>query len=234
MLIFKLTKVVRKYRQLKNEGLAGFVALRRALELAVPSFAAKWVVLELRLYYTLLKTLTSRRVLYKEGVYANKLENYRFFFKVFIFLCILEIAAVTILLPDKWMTWKIIHFIIGVWAIAFLAADYTAMKVYANEFSQSGIRLQMGLRCCQDIKWKVIAGVNKVSKSGSTFSLGPEMPEDEPGTLYITAGENCNVAIEFKEPQIIQGMIKDFTNVSRIYLSLEEPDNFVNEMNQTR
>lgn len=232
ILIFKLTKVIRQYRLLKNSGLDGFVSLRRALEVAIPSFAAKWVVLELRLYYTLIKSFLSKKDMNREGIYLNKLDNYRLLFNVIIALCILEIALVALFLPSKWITWKIVHFVIGVWAIAFLAGDYNAMRVNANELIQGGIRLQMGLRCCQDFKWEEIMSGNKVSKSGSNSSFGPEMPEDEPGTLYITAGENCNVAIDFKEPQIIQGMIKDFRNVSRVYLSLEKPEDFVNELDK--
>lgn len=232
MLILRITRVVRKYRQLKNEGLDSFVSLQSALVLAVPATAAKWVVLELRLYHTLLKSLTSRTDLSKEGFFSNRLENYSFFFKIIIGLCIVEIGVVYLVLPDSWSTWKIVHFVIGVWAIIFLTADYNGMKVYVNELSQSGIRLQMGLRCCRDIAWEEIAGVNKVSKTGSTFSFGPEAPGDEPGTLYLSAGETCNVAIDFRQPQIIPGMIKDFTKISRVYLSLDQPDDFFEEVNK--
>lgn len=231
VLIFKITKVVKCYKNMRKQGNDAIFSLRKALEIALPPLAAKWVVVELQLYYILLKSLRKKGVETKEGLFFNILDNYRFFFKVFIVLCVLEIIAVTALLPSKWMTWKIVHFIIGVWAIAWLAADYNAMKLYSNEIFPNRIRLQMGLRCCQDIAWKQISEVAKVSKSGSTFSFGPEIPEDEPGVLYLTAGETCNVNIVLKEPQDFQGMIKDFTNVKKVYLALIEPESFIKQMN---
>jgi hypothetical protein len=229
VLIFKITKVVQRYKQLRKEENGAIFSLRKALEIALPPLAAKWVVIELQLYYILFKSLGNKGEK-KEGAYLNILENYRFFFKVFIVLCVLEIVAVTALISNKWMTWKIVHFIIGIWVIAWLAADYNAMKLYSNEIDFNKLRLQMGLRCCQDITWEQIIEVNKVSKSGSTFSFGPEMPEDEPGVLYLIAGETCNVEIELKEPQDFQGMIKDFKAVKKVYLALSEPDIFIEQV----
>lgn len=230
VLVFKIAKVVQRYKQLREQGNVAIFSLRKALEIALPPLAAKWVVIEMQLYYILFKSFRNKGEVPKKDVFSNRLDNYQFFLKAFIFLCLLEIAAVTILLPNKWIIWKIVHFIIGMWAIVWLAADYNSMKLYSSEILSDRVRLQMGLRCIQDINWGEIQHVSKVSKIVSGFSFGPEIPKDEAGVLYMTAGETCNVNIELREPMIFQGMIRDFKNVNKVYLSLNDPDLFIEKM----
>jgi len=84
------------------------------------------------------------------------------------------------------------------------------MKLYCTEIKPHGVKFQMGLRCYQEVLWGKIQYVKKVSKSAPTFSFGPEIPKQEPGILYMTAGENCNIEVALEEPQKFGGMIKNF------------------------
>ena len=221
--ILKITKVVGKYRSTRSMGYSGFESLQQALEDAIPKLAAKLLTTELILYYTLYLSLKGQSRQPALDRYPSKLSNYGFFIKAIVVVCLIELAALSFVLPDYW---KVIHLILGVWAIMWLIADYNAMKFYTHEFRNDGIKMQMGLRCSGFAPFELISSIQQTGKAVPDFSLGPIVPKSEPDNLYFSTGENCNVLIELKEPLIFQGLVKDFTGIQRVWLSIEDPDTF--------
>ncbi|MDD2400747.1 MAG: hypothetical protein PHD60_00770 [Clostridia bacterium] len=222
----KLKKIVKCYRITKAIGYSGFESLQIALEEAVPKLVAKLATAEFKLYYTIYLSLKGKANRLNKDKYTSKLNNYSFFLKAIIPLCIVEIVAVNFVIPDNWWYCKMIHLILGVWAILWLIADFNAMKYYTHEFRSNGCMLQMGIRCSKFIPLDLISSVHQIRKVVPEFSLAPVVSKKEPQNLYLSAGENCNVKIKLKEALTFQGLVKDYSDIKQVWLSLEEPEKF--------
>ncbi len=225
--LMNLSKIIRRYQVLKKEGQHTMDAWQQALELIFPPRLARLALIEPRLYYALYLSFKRKRKRNDTLHFATRLENYEFLVKVIIVLCAIEVLGVSIMLPSRWMVWKLIHLILGLWAILWLWADFQAMLIYSHHITAAGIRFRMGLRCCQEIRWEYIAACRATSKVSPSFSPGPYMPKDQPGHFYLAAGEKCNIEIELRYPQCFLGMFSDIKDVTHLYLSLESPNTFM-------
>ncbi len=220
-----ITRIIRRYRLLKKEGMETMDAWQEALEIIVPPRLARLAMIEPRIYHALYLSYRSKRQTDDSLEFQTKLNSYELLVKVFIGLCALEILLVSIMLPNRWMTWKILHLVLGLWAILWLWADYRAMRLYCHQVNDKSICFRIGLRYCQEIRWESIASITRAGKSSPGFA--PGMLKDQPGCLYLVAGEQCNIEIQLQQPESFQGMIKDIKDVKQLYLSLENPESFL-------
>lgn len=223
--LLNITRITRRYRNLKREGRGTLDAWQQALEIMLPPNLARLALIEPRLYQALYLSYTKKRDGGGNQEYATRLDSYVFLVKAIIVICFLEIAAVSILLPARWLVWKLIHLFLCLWAVLWLWADARAMGLYGHQINRGGIKFRVGLRCCQDIPWGNIARVSTSTKNSPGF--GPGTVKSQPGCLYLAAGQNCNIEVELKTPQPFQGMVNDIKDVSRLYLSLESPETFL-------
>ncbi|MEN6326573.1 MAG: hypothetical protein ABFD18_10280 [Syntrophomonas sp.] len=228
--LVNISKIVRRYRRLKSEGREGLDALQNALEMVVSPRIARMATLEPRLYHTLYLSLKGKTNANDEPSFGTCKDSYAFFVKVFIFLCLLEIVVVTVLLPQKWMIWKVLHLLLGLWAIMFLWADYRAMDMYNHGLSLTGMNLRLGLRCKSQISWDDIAKVRRISQAAPNGTMSPGMVKSHPGLFYLGLGGICNLEIVLKGPGRFQGMVNEIPGVTNIMLSLENPDDFTARM----
>lgn len=228
--LINISKIVRRYRRLKSEGWEVLDAWQNALEIIVSPWIARMLILEPRLYHTLYLSLKGKAVANGEPGFGTCRDSYAFFVKVFIFLCLLEIIVVTILLPHRWMVWKMLHLLLGLWAIMFLWADYRAMDIYNHSLSLTGMNLRLGLRCNWQICWDDIARVQRISLTAPNGTMSPGMVKSHPGLFYLGLGSICNVELILKGPRCFQGMINEIPGVARIMLSLEKPDDFIDQI----
>ncbi len=228
--LINISKIVRRYRKLKSVGRDGLDALQNALEIVVSPRIARMATLEPRLYRALYLSFKGKAGADGKTGFDTRKDSYAFFVKVFIFLCLLEIVVVTILLPQKWMIWKVLHLILGLWAIMFLWADYRAMDIYNHGLSLNGINLRLGLRCNAQIYWDDIAKVRRISQTAPNGTMSPGMVKSNPGLFYLGLGDLCNMEIVLKVPLCFQGMINDIPGVTCIMLSLENPDGFMTQI----
>lgn len=229
LVLFQLSKVVQSYRNLKSEGFNGLDAFQGALEVVFPPVAAKLAVMELRLYYSLYQSFKTGAPVKEGEVFNSRLDTYGFFIKAISFVAVLETLIIEIALPERWWKWKLLFLGLNIWAFVWLFADYRAMKKYSHLLKPQGVLFQMGQRCCGEIPWEQIQTVKKCSKGVPVFKMGPVIPKDEPGIFYLAAGENCNTVIDFKSEQTFRRSFRDFTGVTRVYLSLEQPDGFIRQ-----
>ncbi len=139
----------------------------------------------------------------------------------------LEVVVVTVLLPNYWMFWKVLHLVLGLWAVLWLWADYRSTGLYNHLVSSAGINFRLGLRFGQYIPWDKIMTVRPISLAPPGGTMAPRVPKDHPGVFYMGLGELCNIEITLKEPQTFQGMINEIKAVNRLLLSLEKPDQFL-------
>lgn len=223
-------KIIKRYRYFKGKGMVGLDALQKALEVAVPPVVARLALMEIRLYHSLYKSFKRARELPQDGIYLNKTENYNFFAKVFLLLIALEGLAVAFLVPHKWWKLRLVHTILSVYAFIFMFSDYRVNKLYANELSEEKLRLKMGLKCQGEISWANITSIGKCSKDIAEFALVPIKDKEEQGILYFSAGESCNLKVKLNTPCTFRGYFKDFKNINIIYLALEKPDQFIEEV----
>jgi|GEM_PF-2499298 len=225
LLIINISAMIKSYRTLKRSGYSTADACQKTLEVISSPRMARLATLEPRLYYALY--LSYRRGTAHKRAYGSRQDSYAFLVKVLIFLCLLEVIAVTILLPQRWLIWKLVHMILGLWAVIFLWSDYRAISLYGHRISLEGIKLRLGLRCSQDIAWEDIDTVRKISQTAPGGMMGPGAPKNQPGVFYVGLGDVSNLEISLREPQNIQAMVNEVPAISRLLLSLENPDAFI-------
>lgn len=222
--LLNITRIIRRYRVLKGEGREAMDAFQEALEIVLSPRLARLAMMEPRLYHALYLSYRKRRKTDDGIEFSTRLESYGFLVSVLIGLCIIEILLVFFMLPVR-VIWRVLHSIIGLWTILWLWADYRAMRLYPHQINAGGICFRIGLRCRQVIGWNVIASVSRTSKAAPGY--GPVMPKEQPGCLYLAAGEPCNIEVELNQPALFQGMFSEIRNVSRLYLSIETPEAFI-------
>lgn len=225
--LFNITRIIRRYRVLKQAGRDSLDALETALQVIASPRVARLAVTEFRLYYALYCSYRHRPSAHQ---FTTRTNSYGFLVKVIIFLCFLEILAVTWLLPNRWMTWKLVHLILGLWAILWLWSDYRAMGLYNNQISAEGMHFRLGLRYNQSICWNDILHIRRINQAPPGGALAPQMFKKHPGVFYLGAGEVCNIEVTLREARSFQGMINDFKGVTHLLLSLENPDGFIDRL----
>ncbi len=226
-----ITRIISRYRLLKKDGMETMDAWQEAMGIIFPPRLARLAMIEPRIYHALYLSYRSKQQTGDSLAFQTKLNNYGFLVKVIIGLCALEILLVSIMLPNRWMTWKILHLVLGLWAILWLWADFRAMGLYCHQVTDKGICFRIGLRYCQEIPWDSISSICRIGKSSPGFA--PGVLKDQPGCLYLAAGEQCNIEIQLQHSESFQGMIKDIKDVKQLYLSLENPESFLEAVSKT-
>lgn len=227
LLIINITTIVKNYRTLKKHGYRSLDAWQKALEVISSPRMARLATLEPQLYYALYLSYRKRPGAGNKPVFGSRQDSYAFLVKVLVLLCLMEVAAVTVLLPQRWLVWKLIHAILGLWAVMFIWSDYRAITLYGHRVSLEGIRLRLGVRCSQNLLWEDIDTVRKISQTAPGGMMGPGTPKSQPGVFYLGLGAASNLEITLREPQSIQAMVNDVPAISRLLLSLENPDAFM-------
>jgi hypothetical protein len=225
ILLFNLSRIIARYRTLKKAGEETFAAWQEALEEIFPARVARLILIEPQLYYALYLSLRKKQLPDKTACFATRLASYLFLAKAIIVICWLEILAVFLMLPDRWLVWKVVHLVLGVWAIMWIWADAQAMRLYPHQMTGKGVRFRVGLRYHQEIPWEYIRAVKRIEKPAPGIAPGPD--KKNPGSLFLSVGEKCNVEIELNPPQSFQGMLGNRLEVGRVYLSLEKPEDFM-------
>lgn len=225
LLTINIFSIVRNYRLLKQHGYPTVESWQKALEMISSPRLARLATLEPQLYYALYLSYRKRRI--KDRAFSTRQDSYVFLIKVLIFLCLLEVIAVTVLLPQSWLTFKLVHMILGLWAVLFIWSDYRAITLYGHRVDLEGIKLRLGLRCSQKLQWDDIAAVHMIKKPAPASMLGPGVVKDQPGVFYIGLGDASNLEISLREPRSIQTMVNEESAISRLLLSLEDPEAFL-------
>ncbi|MGE5391197.1 MAG: hypothetical protein ACM3PE_09070 [Deltaproteobacteria bacterium] len=225
LLIINIFSIFHNYRLLKKHGHPTVEAWQKALEAISSPRLARLVTLEPQLYYALYLSYRKRKI--KDSAFSSRQDSYVFLIKVLILLCLLEVIAVTVMLPQSWLTFKLVHMFLGLWAVLFIWSDYRAMTLYGHRVGLEGVRLRLGLRCSQQLGWDDIAAVRKITTPAPAGMMGPGVIKSQPGVFYMGLGENCNLEISLREPRNVRTMIQEAPAISRVLLSLEDPEAFL-------
>ncbi|MCL6472269.1 MAG: hypothetical protein K6T91_05590 [Firmicutes bacterium] len=228
--VLKISKVIKRYLELKSNGITGFDALEQSLARAIPGAVAKIAVMELRIYHTIFRSVFKRSS--ASDQFLTKHDSYKFFMIAIAFISALETGAIEIAVPDKYLTWKIILLVLTVWAWIYLTGLYLAVAQIGHRLRDDGIELQVGLAMKGFVPYNGVESVVEINKTSPAFKMGPYVSKDEPGVMYAMAGENSNVALYLNKEVTMNGIIKEFKPVSVIYLSLEEPKKFIQAVNE--
>jgi hypothetical protein len=227
LILINISKIFKSYKWFRQQGEEVIEALQKSLETVLSPRIARLATIEPRLYYALYQSYKKKPDNYDQACFSTRRNSYSFFVQVFIFLCLLEIVTVTLLLPNRWMVWKLLHLVLGLWAVLWLWADSRSIGLYNHLVTPSGINFRLGLRYGQFIRWDKIMTVRSVSLPPPGSTMAPRVPKDHPGVYYMGIGEVCNIEITLKEPQSFQGMINEIKAVNQLLLSLEKPDQFL-------
>jgi hypothetical protein len=127
------------------------------------------------------------------------------------------------LLVSQWSHWAAwLLTIADVWLLALIWSDCRASALQPVKLKEDSLRLRYGLRIQGDIPLASIAAVS----SSREFQLDPKEMKHAAGPIFGAP----NVKIELKERMKVEGLLFQSTQVDTIYLLLDEPEAFVQEL----
>ncbi|MGF7033845.1 hypothetical protein J2T17_004793 [Paenibacillus mucilaginosus] len=136
-------------------------------------------------------------------------------------ILLLETAALH-LIVQTWSTaaaWLLTA--ADLWLLTLIWADCRASVLQPVRLSAGGLRLRYGLRIQADLPWNRIASVEGVE-------WDVRRPEERRAAVLPLFG-TPNVRIRLRSPARVQGLLLLPCEVTAIYLSLDEPERFIQE-----
>ncbi|WP_256760573.1 hypothetical protein [Cohnella sp. WQ 127256] len=139
-------------------------------------------------------------------------------------IIIIEGIGVHLLLQQwsHWMAWILTA--ADVWLLALIWGDCRASALQPIRLVDGTLRLRYGLRIQTDIP---IASISSVT---SAHEYNPDRQEQRDAAMPLLGIPN--VKIELKEPIQVNGILFLPRNVTKIYLALDEPKAFVQELSR--
>ncbi|HZD61127.1 MAG TPA: hypothetical protein VE439_11845 [Anaerolineae bacterium] len=225
LILLRVRKVIGKYMELRADKVCGLDALEQSLTSVVPRLAAKVLVLELRIYNVIFKHIVKRN--FNPNQFITRHDTYKFFFIGILFVSALEAVIIEVAIPHTYLVLKIVFVILSIWAVVYITGLYLGVVHNGHTLDDEGVNMRVGFGLRGFIPYNRIASVAEENKEPPSFKMSPFVPRNEPGVMYATAGEKCNVVLALKEELSLDGFIRQTRPCSIIYLSLEQPKEFI-------
>lgn len=137
-----------------------------------------------------------------------------------------------LLIPANLLFLKILLLVLTVWGLLHLTGLYLGVAKFGHSFQNDGVNIQIGFGLKRFIPYDKIEVVAEKQKELESNNMNPFTSKQHPKEIYGTAGEKCNVMLTFKDVIVFDGIIKHFKPCCTLYLSLEEPSDFVSTFNK--
>ncbi|WP_413299564.1 hypothetical protein AA0X95_16175 [Bacillus sp. 1P10SD] len=187
---------------------------------------ATFVTRDLLMIYYLFAKSKKRNIEMKDAYSLHKNVGYGGMVFAFIFVLLLEGVGVSYFLHSwsKVAAW--IHLVLSLYMIGFLIGDFKAIIRNPVRLSQETIYFRFGLRMKVKILLSNIEGI----QSGR-INYENDKKRKDVWVATLLEFENPDIEIAFKEPIMIKDGIGREHITRKIYLSLDEKDEFMRNVN---
>ncbi|MDQ1146006.1 hypothetical protein QE429_002833 [Bacillus sp. SORGH_AS 510] len=224
--IWRLSRFVKAYKNTEKDILVEERIEKMVLSQVNNKVLATFVTRDLLMVYYLFSK-TKKRNLDSINVFTlHKKMGYGGMVFGFIFVLLLEGIGVSYFLHNWSRLAAWIHLVLSLYMIAFLIGDYKAIIRNPVLLYQDKIHLRFGLRMKLEI---FIRNIERIQSGKINYEIDKKRKDVWVATLLEFEGPNIEIAL--KEPVLIKDGIGRKHWTRKIYLSLDEDDVFMRQVN---
>ncbi|MGH2598562.1 MAG: hypothetical protein ACRDJ9_04155 [Dehalococcoidia bacterium] len=218
---FSLFRMVHHYRSGRAAGRDTWTAAEDSLAVLLPRRAARIVVLEPRLWATLVRWVL-RRTPRGESMFAYSKRSTLWM----VLILVLVTAPVELLLIELLLSWawlRVLLLILGIYGVIWLLGIWASMSVLPHQVEQTDLRLRYGLLAEAQIPYEVIRSVEQERRRWTGLRDGPH-PVSEPDALAIAVGGQTAVVLRLDAPCTIERAFGRSLTASVIHVAVDDPE----------
>ncbi|MCD9022554.1 hypothetical protein [Cohnella silvisoli] len=217
-------RVIKSFRSVSRQEPDTAEALRKAVRDGVGQGKLASLVLHdaSLVYYLLFSWRKGKRVSDGTNLFSYHRKTNQVLYSAIITKIIIIEGIVVHLLLQQWSHWTAwILTIADLWLLALIWGDCRASVLQPIRIIGDSVRLRYGLRIQADIRLEDIADISSVRE----FHPDAKELKDAASSLVTP-----NIRIELKRPAKVNGLLFLPREVTRIYMALDEPEAFVQEL----
>jgi hypothetical protein len=203
--------------------------VERALKWALPRRAARFVVLETQLWASLLLWLFRRRRPGTKDFTYHKNSILGVFIIAALFSSPVEILLFEFLIPWAWLRWLLL--VASVYTVFWVLGFYASLATLPHRLEADGIRLHYGVLAGGFVPYAAIAEVAREQRKPPRKSQGLSLSPDQ-STAYFSMDGATNIVLRLAAPQQMRGFLNLTPPVTTIFLAVDEPARFVEQLRQ--
>lgn len=217
--------VVRGYRRGRAGGLDVWTALEEGLSVMLPRRAARFVVVELRLWGCLFRrAFRKTRPAGNESPYHGRSQMGLIVLMVLVTTPV-ELLVFELVVPWTWLRWLLL--VLGVYAVFWVLGLYASLQALPHRLEDGGIRLRYGVLAETFIPYAEVAGVEVASRRCPGKGDGLHVAPD---AAYLAVNGRTDLTIHSREPRALRGFLKESVPVGTIHVAADEPERLRGEL----
>ena len=229
-ILIKLTKVKKRYVVLRSTLVPRLDALELALSSVLPVLVVRIIIMEFRIYSLIFAHLIRRPR--RNNQFLTRRETFKFAVIAIQLISLIEIIAIELLIPSKFVVLKIVILILTLWSLTFLSGIFLSVAKHGHFLLDDGIEIQVGFGLRGFVPFEKIDLVVEHQKELPSTNMMPFTFKEEQAAIFATSGEKCNVKVLLKDDVVFKGLVREFGSCRTLYLSLQEPRDFVMAVNK--
>jgi len=230
-LLWRLTRLLRNYLQLRNFGKSRIAAARETGEQLLREIQLnpvyRYVLIELSLFYYIYKNLKNRK-LHSDGRLINDLQGVYDLVLALTLLTIIEIVPVHVLLYQysHVAAWAVT--ILSLYTLIWFWGDYSALRLKHSYIENNMFHIRVGTRV------SAVAPVELIK----SCEFGEYIPKELKSKTFLngSVGKKGNLLIKFKQPVkaiTMFGIEKLFTEITLKIVNIEDLEPALRPCQQT-
>jgi hypothetical protein len=226
LIVFRIRKLVIKYRANKKDNIEPYFALRLSFSDILFSPAAEFLSNDLWLFYSVL-ILPFRRRKKEEGkkFTYHKQSFYPTVFAMVLSLMIFEAIAIHIFLlftlPSHLWWIYLIVLLLNLYAVVWFVGDYINISRRPHLLMDKYLLLRLGIRFTGIIDYE---NIDSIQHTEQIPLKGKKKNRD---SLFLALKDKCNVYLELKESIDFYTFFGLSSGLKKIFLYVDKPQDFI-------
>ncbi|MFH5232800.1 hypothetical protein [Antrihabitans spumae] len=233
VLVIRAKPAIRKFRRDRADGVGGWVAAERALSEVVPARVARWILLEVRLWMSLVWWIfrrESRRQRPKTFAYHAGRRPIIIALVAFIAFDVVVLHLVLMLIFGN-RPWIWLLAAVDVYGVVWIIGIYASMVTIPHRILRDSIELNNGFRDQLVVPMTAVKVVAQRVKDDSGIK---QMAIQRDGSALFSSGP-ANVAIELDDSASVIRRGEPLAQVPKtLYVTVDTPEEFVQSIRTDR
>lgn len=219
--LWGMVKSIRGFRQAEGDPWKG---LEKGLAEFMPLQAARFLVMELRLWGCLGAWIFRRPHGPDDFTYHSR-SMLGLVMGVLVLVTPLEIAVLEILIPWHWL--RIVTLVLALYGLLWVVMLFASLRSMPHRLEPYGLSLRYGVLAGGVIPYERIAEVQVAMCKAPKHGDGLQLDQD---SAYFAIDGETNLLLILAEPHALDRTFGPAPAVSRIHLAVDEPKRFIERL----
>lgn len=214
----------RRFRASRGAGNDGWEAAEDALTVFLPRPVARFIVLEPRMWWCLVRWAFRR---YRPG--PNEFSYHSrspvgMFLVLLIFTTPVEILLLELLIPWAWLRWVVLF--LALYGLVWMFGFYASLVTVRHTVEPDGIRLRYGFLNELFVTFSALKHIRVHSAKAPDGGEGLRF-EPESDIAYFGIGGRTDVVLELAEPHRYRTLTGESRPFTTLHVAVDDPQGFV-------